>query len=317
MSGRDFLRDVGLPAGVVEAVGERARRVLGQEEALDGRAPVEGAVAPAQPGQDVLGIARLGGEAGVLEAVHPVLQADADLVLAMGVGHHRLAALVGGLHHGADLVVGHLVLVDELDEVHPRVHQLLDLGPGVLDALHSPADRLLVIEVGPVLDEGPRDEEAGSRDLALLDAAPDRKAVLEGGPEVAHGGHPAHQELLRGDGHDLVPEAGHVGGVPMLVVGVAEDHQVDMHVHEAGEHAHARRVDDRGAGRYRHLGARAHGHDPLARDEHDPVVDRRPLVAVDDLAPHEGKGGLGRVRRDQGAGGQEGQDGGDSHGCEG
>jgi hypothetical protein len=74
---------------------------------------------------------------------------------------------------------------------------------------------------------------------------------------------------------------------------VAQDHQVDVHVHEAGQHAHAGGVDHGGAGRDGHLGPRAHRHDAIARDQHHAVVDRRAFVAVDDLAAHQGEGGPG------------------------
>ena len=56
---------------------------------------------------------------------------------------------------------------------------------------------LLVVEVRPLLDERPGDEEPRSRDLARLDAALDVEDVLERRAQVAHGGDARHQELLR------------------------------------------------------------------------------------------------------------------------
>ena len=69
---------------------------------------------------------------------------------------------------------------------------------------------------------------------------------------------------------------------------------MDVHVHEAGQHAHALGVDDGRARRDRDLAARPHGHDAVAGDEDDAVLDGRALVAVDDLAADEGQRRLGR-----------------------
>src|SRR5438128_1564499 len=67
--GRDVSGNVLLPGRVVEALGKRPRRVVGEEEAFDRRTPVEGVVALADAGQDVVGIGGLGRQARVLGAV--------------------------------------------------------------------------------------------------------------------------------------------------------------------------------------------------------------------------------------------------------
>jgi hypothetical protein len=159
-----------------------------------------------------------------------------------------------------------------------------------------------------VLDEGAGDEEPGPRDLAVLDAPLHREAVLERRPQVAYSRDPAHEQLFGGDGHDLVAEPRHVRRVPVLVVRVAQDHQVDVHVHEAGEDAHARGVDHGGAGGHGDFAPRAHGHDALAGDENDAVVEGRPLVAIDHLPADEGEGRLGSSLgggQERGGGGQQ------------
>jgi hypothetical protein len=161
---------------------EHARGVVGEEQPFDGRAPVERVVALADGGQDVVRIAGLGGQAGVLEAIHPVLEANPDLVLAVGMRDHGLAPAVGGVHDGRDLVVGELVLVDELDDVHARVHQTLHLGLRVVGRVDAPAERLLVIEVGLLLDEGAGHEQARAGDLSLLDAPLHVTPSWMGGP---------------------------------------------------------------------------------------------------------------------------------------
>ena len=160
-----------------------------------------------------------------------------------------LPPLLRGLDDGLHLVVRHLVLVDQLDEVDAGVDQLLHLGARVVGAVDAPAHERLVLEVRPVLDEGTRDVEARPGDLARGDPLLDVQDLLERRAEVAHGRDAAHQQLLRRDRHDLVAEARHVGLVPVLVVRVAEDHQVDVHVHQSGQHAHAGGVDHGRAGR--------------------------------------------------------------------
>jgi hypothetical protein len=87
---------------------------------------------------------------------------------------------------------------------------------------------------------------------------------------------------------------------------VAQDHQVDVHVHQSGHHAHALGVDGGGARGHRDLGAGSDGHDTVARNEHDTVAEGRPFVAVDDLAANEGQGRLGVGGRRR-AGGQAGR----------
>ena len=167
--------------GIVEPLGKLVRRVLGEEEALDRGAPRERVVPLADAGQDVLGVARFRAEAGVLEAVDAVFQADADLVLAVRVRDDGLAALVRRLDDRADLVLRHLVLVDQLDDVDAGVDDLLHLGARVRRAVDAPAVLLFVLGVRGVLDEGTRDEEARPGNLALLDPVAHLEDVVRAG----------------------------------------------------------------------------------------------------------------------------------------
>ena len=78
-----------------------------------------------------------------------------------------------------------------------------------------------------------------------------------------------------------------VGLVPVRVVAVAVDHQVHVHVPQAGQHAHAFGGDHLGAGRHRERARPADGGDALALDEDDAVADRAAAEAVDERAADE------------------------------
>ena len=111
---------------------------------------------------------------------------------------------------------------------------------------------------------------------------------LERPAEIARAGHAGHQQLLRGGRHDHRLELRRVGLVPVVVVGVADDHRVDVHVPEAGEHGHAFGGDHLGAGGDGERADLADGGDLVAVDEDDAVLDGRAGEAVDEGAADEG-----------------------------
>ena len=258
MSRDDVRREPLLPARVVQALREDVRGVLGEEEALDRGAPEERLVALPQPWRMSSGYPGSVARPVCSKLSIAVLQAEADLVLAVGVGDDRLAPLVRRLDDRLDLLLGHLVLVDQLDDVHARVHELLDLRARVGGAGDAPAELLLVLAVRLVLDERPGDEEPRPGDLSLLDPPLDVRMSSSGAPSSRANVTPLVEQLPRRRRHDLVAEARPVRLVPVLVVPVAEDHQVDVHVREARQHGHAARVDRRNSGRHA-TGPRAHG----------------------------------------------------------
>ena len=231
----------------------------------------------------------------MLEAIHAVLESEADLRLAVRVRHDREAGCVRRLHHRRHLRLRHLVLIDELDDVHPGLGELFDLGPGVVRAIHAPAEAGFVRGIGRVLDEGAGDEEPRPGDLAPRDPPLHGHDVLEPGAQVARRRHAGEKQLLRRRGHDLLLEPAAVRRIPMLVVAVAHDHQVDVHVGEPREHAHSLGRDHPDAGGDGDVGLSTHRDDPLARNEHHAVLDRRSPVAVDHPSSDEGERGLLRL----------------------
>ncbi len=310
MSAAMSLRDVGLPARIVEAVGKATRGVVGQEQALDRRAPVERVVALAQPLQDVLRIGRLGGEARVLEAIHAVLQADADLRPRGGRGRPRvlppLCAVVTTAPTSSSVIWSWSI---SLMKSTPASTSFWTLARASSEPSTPQRTNFSYSKYGFFWMKGPETYRRGPGISPFSMRFLTSRMSSRGAPRSRDGGDPAHQQLLGRDGHDLVAEAAHVGRVPVLVVGVAQDHQVHVHVHEPGKDAHACGVHHGRAGRDRDLRARADGHDALAGDENHAVVDGRPLVAVDDLAADESQGGfLGGVSRG-GRAGQRDQDG--------
>ena len=85
---------------------------------------------------------------------------------------------------------------------------------------------------------------------------------------------------------------------PVVVVAVAEDHQVDVHVHDAGHHRHAVGVNHARARRDSDRRQRAGGDDAVAVDHDRGVVDGRAAEAVDETAAGEDE--RLRVGRDRG-----------------
>ena len=225
----------------------------------------------------------------MLEVVDAELEAAADFLHAMRVRDDRLARRVRRLHDRGDFGVGHLVLVDQLDEVDARGNESLHFRLRVLGAAHSPAKRLLVLLVRRVLDERARHKEPRTGDLVPLDLLLDRDDVVERRAEVARARDAGAEQLLRRDGHDEIGVARAVQVVPPLVVAVAEDLEVHVHVDEARHDGHAVGVDRPHARGNGDGAGRTDGGDALARDEDHAVLDRRPAVAVEDAAAGDGE----------------------------
>jgi len=314
--GDDRRRQPLLPRRVVERLGIVAQ-VLVVEETLDRRCPEQRPEVHlrrplADHRHDVVGIRRGGRQAGVLESIHAGNEAAADLVRPMRMGDDRLVMPMRLVDHRVDLLHRHLVLVDQLDDVDAGVGDLLHLGAPVVWSRDAPAVGLCV-RVGLVLDEGTGDEERGAGNSSAVDAVAHVDARLERPAEIPRAGHAGHEQLLCRGGHDHRFELGEVGLVPMRVVGVADDHGVDVHVPEPGEHGHAFGRDDLRARRHGERADLADGGDGLPLDEDDAVPDRRAGKSVDEGAADEGfdfrgwSRGLGAEAGDEGGGDQDGE----------
>ena len=245
------------------------------------------------------GVLGRAGEARVLEAIHAGRKPAADLLGPMGVRHDGQAALVRLPHHGGELVQRHLILVDQLDDVDPGVGESLDFRSGVVGAGHAPAEELRA-RVRRLLNERARHVHRGAGDLAGVDAIANGDARLERSSEIARARDARQQELLRRRRHDDRLELRRIRLVPMGVVAVPVDHEVDVHVPESGQDRHPLGRD--------HLGARRHGQRPdlthrgdaLALDEDDAVANRPAAEAIDERPADERfhrRGALGRRRR--------------------
>jgi hypothetical protein len=245
----------------------------------------------------------------VLEAVDAGRHAAPDLLGPVGVGDHGEPLLVGLVHHRPDLVHRHLVLIDELDDVDLGLGEPPHLGAGVVGAVNPPAVGLGA-GIGLVLEEGAGDVESGARDLPLAHGVAHGQDVVERRAEVAGGGHAGEEELAGRRRHDRSPEELGIGLVPVIVVGVADDHQVDVHVPQPREHAHPFRRDHLGPIRDLYLAHPPDLLDPLAGNKHDAVFDRPAAVAVDQPAADQGGDSrrLGDGRRGRSGGqGEQGQ----------
>ena len=265
----------------------RIREVV---EPLDGRRPEQRAgrhvaCTLAQCGNHVGRI--LGGcrQTGVFEAVHAGLQATADLLRPVRVRNDRKPVLVRLVDDRRQFGVAHAVLVDQLHHVHAGLCDTFDFRARIGGRIHAPAE-LLGAGIGFFLDEGSGHEQGRPGDAAAVDRIAHGDAVLQRTAQVARTRHAGQQQLLRRRRHDHVPELGRVGLVPVVVVGVPIDHQVHVHVPQAGQHRHAFGRDDRrvrGHGQRLH---RAYRNDALAFDQDDAVADRIAERAVDQGAAH-------------------------------
>ena len=231
--------------------------------------------------------------------------------------HYRLAVPMCFIHNRAHLVHRHLVLVDQLDDVDAGVGDLLHLRAAIVRAFDAPAVGLGV-GIRLVLNERAGDVERGAWDLPLVDPVADVDTRFEWPAEIAGGGDPGHQQLLRGGRHDHRLELREVGLVPVIVIGVANDHRVDVHIPQAGQHGHAFRGDHLSAGRHRKRPDLADRGDLVSVDQDHAVLDRWPGEAVDERAADERlQSGGGRrsslLARGQGGTGDQGEDKAASH----
>ena len=262
-------------------------------QALDRRRPVQRtATNPAgcsplvEEFHDVIRVTGCRRQPGVFEIVDADLEAASDFVGTVRVRHHRQPVLVRFVDDGLCFLVGHLVLVDQLDDVDAGIGQPLDLGTGVPGAVDAPAKRLGP-RVGAMLDERAGDEQARPGNLAVCDPLFDRDRIVEGCAEVARGSDTREQQLLGRGRHDLRFETVDVVLVPVLVIRVAVQHQVHVHVPEAGEHRHALGRDHFIPGGYLQRVDCADGNDGVALDEDHAVRDRIAEQAVDEPAADE------------------------------
>src|SRR5437879_1265366 len=136
----DIGREIGFQALVMESCGELVHRVWVEIQPFDRGTPVECGIALAQHGQDIVGIAGLGSQPGVLKAVCPGADSLADFLRAVGMQDSVLAGGMRRLDDGFQLLEGHLVLVNHLDQVHSGVDQPFGLGASVYGAADRPAE---------------------------------------------------------------------------------------------------------------------------------------------------------------------------------
>ena len=174
----------------------------------------------------------------------------------------------------------HLILIDQLDDVHAGIGQLFYFRPGVGGAFNAPAESFRA-GIGLVLNKRPRDIERRAGKLAAIDPVAHLDAFLQRRAEIARAGYAGHEQLMRGRRHDLASETLGISFVPMVVVAVAEQHGVNVAIPKAGQNRHAFGGNDFGIRRDLEGVDRADGGDALAFDHDHAVGERRPAEAVD------------------------------------
>ena len=151
--------------------------------------------------------------------------------------------------------------------------------------------------------------ERRAGDGAPVDRITDGERVLEGRAEVAGARDAGQQQLPCRGGHDHRPEKRRIERVPVGIVGVPVDHQVDVHVPQAGQHTHAFGRDHLGVVGNSQRSHLADGPDAFAVDEDHAVAQRRTAEAVDEGPADEGFYGvrLGKARQGEADKEQAGQ----------
>src|ERR1700730_8672078 len=74
----------------------------------------------------------------MFKVIDPGLQSTPDFLGPVGMRDYRQLVLMRLLYYRSHFVHLHLILVDELDAIHPGVCQLLSLGACVRNTVDSP-----------------------------------------------------------------------------------------------------------------------------------------------------------------------------------
>ena len=218
-----------MPAIIVEEFGILARACV-VPEAFNRRRPVKRAAgdtaargARPQRLDYIWRIFRRRGQAGMLEIINADFQPEKDLLGTVGVTDNPQAARMRLVDDGAGFCGGHLVLVDQLDDINAGIGQRAHMGTGLTDTAHAPAEGFRP-RIGLMLDEGTGDVEIRARQLAGIDAVADRDGRLERRTEIADRGDPSQQKLYGGGRHDLVFEPVEIGTIPVIIIGMPVEH---------------------------------------------------------------------------------------------
>ena len=235
----------------------------------------------------------------MFEVVDIPLQAHADLVHPVRVRDDHLAALVRRLDHRLHLGVRHLILIDQLDHVHPGVQQRRHFLPRVLGAVHTPAERFLIALVRLMLNERACHIQTRTGNFAARDALLHRENVIQTRTKIARRGDTGHQQLPRCNRHHRRRVLRAVQIVPALVVAVAEDVEMHVHVDQAGHDGVPVGVDHRRASGHWQFADAPDAQDSVAGDENHAVLEHRTAVAIDDPSANDGHRDFRRRLRHQ------------------
>jgi hypothetical protein len=312
--GDDRIGQADVPGRIVQLLHPAVADVLVVEEPLDRRRPEQRASCTArgtfaqhrhQVGR-ILGRRR---QSGMLEVVDAGEQTSPDLFRTVRVRDDGKTVPVRFVDDGANLVDRHLVLVDQLDDVDTSLREPAHLGARVVGTVHPPTEQLRP-RIRCMLNERPGDVQRRAWNSPGVDPVAHGERRLQRRAEVARARHPREQKLSRRRGHDYVLKhaVGHVRAVPVRVVGVTIDHQVDVHVPQAGEHAHPFGRYHLGPGRDGEASHLADRPDPLSLDQDDTIAKRRAAVAIDQLATDESEGTGRRALLSAGGRGDEGEE---------
>src|SRR4030095_1706330 len=153
------------------------------------------------------------------------------------------------INDGKDFLHRHLVLIDQLDAVDARFGELAHLRASVLRSVGAPS-KVFGSRIRFVLNKGPGNIKRRSRDLPRVYSISNRDAFLERCAQVPSAGDAGHEQLLRRSRHDDRFHERRISLVPVGIVAMAVDHQMNVHVPETWKHGHAFSGDNFCALRY-------------------------------------------------------------------
>ena len=116
----------------------------------------------------------------MLKIIHTDLESNSNFIGTMGMAYHHFSMLMCFVHHRFGFFQGHLILVDEFDDINSRIDQFLYFCSGICSSIDSPAEGFCAW-IRRFLDKWSRHIDRGTWDFSFLDAFFDIDAGLEWG----------------------------------------------------------------------------------------------------------------------------------------
>ncbi len=145
------------------------------------------------------------------------------------MSHYGQLAFVSFVNNRQHLIHRHLILIDQLDDVDSGFSERAHFGAGVFRTFDAPA-KVISARIRLVLNKRSGDVKCWTSYLAFANTIADCETRFQWSAEIARAGYTRHQQLARGSRHNHRFHLRRISLVPMRVVAVTVDHQMDVHV---------------------------------------------------------------------------------------